>query len=145
MKEVRKLMILAAFAAALVGCRKHDATSELERAANAMAQTDPAPAPIPAPSQPATATEAPAQATPVPPPAQELRQVMAAYKAGDLDDAVTRLHKLRATPVMPPQQRMALQDAVAAVMNEIAGMAAKGDTRAIAALKRYESMQTGAH
>jgi hypothetical protein len=68
--------------------------------------------------------------------------VLAAYKSGDLQDAVTRLQKLRATPVMTPQQRIALNDAMAAVMSEIYGLAAKGDARAIAAVKQYEELQT---
>jgi hypothetical protein len=147
MKSFWNMAILAALAAALIGCRKHDAASELERAANALAQADPAPAPAPSTAQPAAAKEAPAQPTQAgaPAPAQELRQAMAAYKAGDLEDAVTRLQKLRATAVISPQQRMALQDSVAAVMGEIYGMAAKGDTRAIAAVKQYEHMQTMPH
>jgi hypothetical protein len=37
---------------------------------------------------------------------------------------------------------MAVQDAVAAVMGEVYGMAAKGDARAIQAVKQYEQMQT---
>ena len=71
-----------------------------------------------------------------------MNQAVAAYKAGNLEDAVTRLQKLRASPVMTPQQRMALNDAMAAVMSEIYAMAEKGDGRAIAAVKQYEFMQT---
>jgi hypothetical protein len=147
MKSFWNLTILATLAAALIGCRKHDAASELERAANAMAQADPAPASAPSTPQPSTPNAVPAQPAQAaaPAPAQELRQAMAAYKAGDLEDAVTRLQKLRATAVISPQQRMALQDSVAAVMGEIYGMAAKGDTRAIAAVKQYEHMQTMPH
>lgn len=65
-----------------------------------------------------------------------------AYKAGQLEDAVTRLQRLRATPTMSPQQRMALNDAMGAVMTEIYSLAAKGDSRAIMAVKQYEKMQT---
>jgi hypothetical protein len=71
-----------------------------------------------------------------------MQQAITAYKAGELEDAVTRLQKLRATPALTPQQRMALQDSVAAVMTEIYGQAAKGDPRAILAVKQYEEMQT---
>lgn len=71
-----------------------------------------------------------------------MNQAIAAYKSGNLEDAVTRLQKLRATPVMTPQQRIALNDAMAAVMTEIYSLAAKGDTRAIQAVKQYEQMQT---
>ncbi|MCI0541123.1 MAG: hypothetical protein L0Z50_38465, partial [Verrucomicrobiales bacterium] len=63
--------------------------------------------------------------------------------AGKMEDAVTRLQLLRATPVLSPQQRMALQDSVAAVMTEVYALAEKGDARAIAAVAQYEKMQTG--
>jgi hypothetical protein len=71
-----------------------------------------------------------------------MQQAVAAYKAGQLEDAVTRLQLLRMTPVLTPDQRMALQDSIAAVMTEIYTMAEKGDTRAIAAVMQYEKMQT---
>jgi len=71
-----------------------------------------------------------------------MRDAVAAYKAGKLEDAVTRLQKLRATPVMAPEQRIALNDAMATVMSEIYALAAKGDPRAVAAAKQYEQMQT---
>ena len=74
-------------------------------------------------------------------PAQQMNQAVAAYKAGNLEDAVTRLQKLRATRVMTPDQRIALNDAMAAVMAEIYGLAAQGDARAIQAVKQYEMMQ----
>jgi hypothetical protein len=71
-----------------------------------------------------------------------MKQALAAYKAGQLEDAVTRLQNLRSQTAMTAEQRMALQDAIAAVMTEINALAAKGDARAIAALKQYEAMQT---
>lgn len=71
-----------------------------------------------------------------------MQQAIVAYKAGQLEDAVTRLQRLRATPTMSPQQRMALNDAMGAVMTEIYSLAAKGDSRAIMAVKQYEKMQT---
>ena len=43
---------------------------------------------------------------------------------------------------MTAQQRMALNDAMAAVMTDIYAQAAKGDQRAIQAVKQYEKMQT---
>lgn len=132
----------------LVGCsRKGDASTELEKAASVMEQ--PAPAQPPAPAPAAVQTEQPAQPEPAPtaapPPAQEMRQAVAAYKSGDLQDAVTRLQKLRATPVMSPQQRIALNDAMAAVMSEIYSLAEKGNARAIQAVKKYEDLQTQPH
>jgi len=74
-----------------------------------------------------------------------MRQALIAYKAGDMEDAVTRLQKLRMTVALTPQQRMAIQDSIAAVMTEIYGLAERGDARAIAAVKQYEEMQTSRH
>ena len=71
-----------------------------------------------------------------------MQQALAAYKGGDLQDAVTRLQRLRAAPTITSQQRIALNDAMAAVMTEIYGLAAKGDARARQAVKQYEQMQT---
>ena len=70
-----------------------------------------------------------------------MNQAVAAYKAGQVEDAVTRLQRLRATPTLTPAQRMALNDAMAAVMSEISTLAAKGDPKAIQALKQYDKMQ----
>jgi hypothetical protein len=129
----------------VAGCnRKPDAKSELEKAAATLEKSDPAPA---APAQSAVANPVPVApaaepARTIAAPSQQMRAAIAAYKAGNLEDAVTRLQKLRATPVMSPEQRIAVNDAMAAVMNEIATMAAKGDARAIAAAKQYEEMQT---
>jgi len=128
---------------ALTGCtRKPNANTELQKAASTLEQPAPAQSPAPAPvqtAQPARPAPAP---TAAPAPAQEMKRALAAYKSGNLQDAVTRLHKLRATPVMTPQQRIALNDAMAAVMTDIYGLAAKGDARAIQAVKQYEQMQT---
>jgi len=141
-------MVLAVL---LAGCgHKTDAKTELEKAASALAQgdnTQPAPPPAPpAEPQPAPAVETPAPAEPAlvaaPTASQQMQQALASYKTGQLEDAVTRLQKLRTMPTLTAQQRMAVQDGVAAVMNEVYEMAAKGDARAIAAVKQYEQMQT---
>ena len=71
-----------------------------------------------------------------------MSQAIASYKSGDFEKAVTRLQLLRSTPTLTPEQRMAVQDGVAAVMAELYSLAAKGDGRAIAAVKQYEQMQT---
>jgi hypothetical protein len=128
---------------ASAGCsHKSNADTELEKAASLMQEPAPAPLPAPAPVQTEQAPQPEPTPAPAPVPGQEMKQAVAAYKTGDLQDAVTRLHKLRATPVMTPQQRIALNDAMAAVMSEIYGLAAKGDARAIAAVKQYEALQT---
>ena len=138
------LFISCLTATALCGCGgKKDATTELQRAAAAMAQPDPSPAaPATEPVQQASPAAEAAPTTPSRTSAQEMNQAMTAYKAGDLDDAVRRLQKLRATPVLSAEKRMAVNDATAAVMAEIYALADKGDARAIQAVKLYEEMQT---
>ena len=139
--------LLTAMAVVLVACgHKKDAVGELENAANAMAKLEVA-QPAAAPSQPPAANQAsPSPETPAaPPPAQQMKQALAAYKAGNLEDAVIRLQILRATPVLTPDQRMALNDSIAAVMTEVYAMAEKGDSRAIAAVMQYEKIQTTPH
>jgi len=71
-----------------------------------------------------------------------MSQALASYKSGNFEDAVTRLQILRSTQTLNPQQRMAVQDGIAAVMGEIYSLAEKGDSRAIAAVKQYEQLQT---
>ncbi len=133
----------ATLAVALPGCNKQtDANSELEKAATTMANAEPAPALAAAPSQPAQPLQPAPAAEASPAPAQQMSQAMVAYKAGNLEDAVTRLQKLRAMPTMTPQQRIAMNDAMAAVMTDIYSLAAKGDGRAIQAVKQYELLQT---
>jgi hypothetical protein len=135
----------AMLALVITGCgKKADASRELEKAVSSMGSAEAVPAPAPAQPQPAQ----PVQPAPVPvaapatAPAQQVNQALAAYKAGNLDDAVTRLQKLRATSALTPQQRIALNDAMAAVMTDIYALAAKGDARAIQAVKQSEQMQT---
>ena len=136
------LVFSASLCLAFIGCsRKPDAKTELEKAATELAKADPAPV-APAPVNQAPIPQAVPVAAPASPAPQQMNQAMAAYKEGKLEDAVTRLQKLRASPVMSPQQRMALNDAMAAVMSEIYTMAAKGDARAIAAVKQYEYLQS---
>lgn len=116
-------------------CRKKSSglsNSDLDKAASNFAVSDPAPAASPpTPGAP----QAPA-------PAQEMQQAVQAYKGGQFEDAVVRLQRLRATPAMSAQQRMALNDAMAAVMTDIYALAAKGDPRAVQAVKQYEQLQT---
>ena len=125
--------LLAAVAVVLSACQKQSAVIEMEKAAAAMAKAETVPA----------APDAGAGPNPAgPPPAKQVQQAIAEYKAGNMQDAVTRLQLLRAMPAMSPQQRMALQDSVAAVMTEIYSLAEKGDPRAIAAVAQYQKMQT---
>ena len=124
------LILYLGMAATAVSCRQKAASgpanAELEKAERVLATAPSAPAPAPAPGAP------PAE----PAPAQQMKQAVEAYKGGKLEDAVTRLQALRATTTMTPQQRMALNDAMAAVMADIYALAAKGDARAIQAVKQ---------
>jgi hypothetical protein len=113
-------------------CSKHDPVSELEKTESAMKTAGDAPTPNPSPE---SASAGPAPAT-------EVHEAIADYKAGKMDDAVTRLQLLRSVTTLTPQQRMALQDSVAAVMQEVYSLAEKGDPRAVAAVAKYEQMQT---
>lgn len=134
MKGTIHFAVGAALGFFLIGCSKQDPVIELEKAAAAMAKAEAPPA----------ADGTGAGAAPVgPPPAQQVQKAIEDYKAGNMADAVTRLQMLRAMPVMSPQQRMALQDSVAAVMTEIYTLAEKGDPRAIAAVAQYQKMQLG--
>ncbi len=123
---------IATFTAAVFlsgGCSKEPtATGELEKAAAALAKADKGAPPA-------------AKDSATPAPSKQVEEALEEYKAGKFEDAVTRLQMLRATPVMSPEQRMALQDSVAAVMREIYELAEKGDSRAIAAKARYEQLQ----
>lgn len=149
MKFMRELVycfciVLLALAAGCGG--KKEAKTELEKTADALAKSEgaqPAPAATPAPAAAEPALPMPSEEPGAPPttPAQQVRQALVSYKAGQLEDAVTRLQKLRATRALTPEQRMALQDSIAAVMNEVYEMAAKGNTRAIQAVRQYEEMQ----
>ena len=117
----------------------------MEQAAPSAAPAQPAPTPVVQPIQPIQPAR-PSQPTPVAaappvPPAQQMQQAMASYKAGNYEDAVTRLQRLRTKAAMTPQQRMALQDAMAAVMTEVYELASKGDARAVQAVKQYEQMR----
>lgn len=132
------------------GCgSKSNPESALQQAAAALEDKTPVSAapvagPPPHPGAalpPPTSTSAPA-ASPAAAPTELMNQAIAAYKSGQLEDAVTRLQRLRATPALTPQQRIAINDAIAAVMGEIYAMAAQGDPRAIQAVKQYERMQT---
>ena len=119
-----------AFAIGFVGCSKPDPATELEKTAVALEKAPAAPPP-------------PGSDAPVVTPSQQLKGALEDYKAGKFQDAVTRLQLLRATPVLSPEQRIALQDSMATVMAEIYAMAEKGDKRAIEAVAQYERMQTG--
>ncbi|EEF57733.1 hypothetical protein [Pedosphaera parvula] len=134
------ILLCASLTLALTGCNKNaNARGELEKAASLLEKSETAPAPVAQSPQPAEAT------TTVASPSQQMNQAMAAYKSGNLEDTVTRLQILRAAPAISPQQRVAVNDATAAVMADIYARAAKGDAGAMQAVKQYEQMQTHSH
>jgi hypothetical protein len=131
-------VLLVMLAISLIGCGgEPDANIELEKAAKALEQADagqstPAPAPQAQPMTPAARQS----------PGQEMNQAVTLYKSGDYEKAVMRLHTLRDRATLTPQQNMALQDAMAAVMTDMYRRAADGDARAQQAVKQYEQSKT---
>lgn len=152
MKRIVLIQALLCLASAVLfsACsHKTDAKGELDKAAQVFGKAEPIAAPAAEPSAESTApasaepTGTPqAVALPAGNPAQQMQLAISSYKAGELEDAVTRLQKLRTAPTLTAEQRMALQDSVAAVMTEVYTLAAKGDPRAIQAVRQYEEMQT---
>ena len=142
------LLLISLATALCTGCHhKTDVKTELEKTATLLtqpgeAQAPPAPAPEPTAPTPVASPAVPEVPALPPTPSQQMHLAISSYKSGELEDAVTRLQKLRATPTLTPEQRMAVQDSVAAVMLEIYSLAEKGDQRAIAAVRQYEEMQT---
>lgn len=138
------LALSVIFSLGFAGCsHKTDANSELEKASQAMEKADASqPAPLPVQPSPTAQTPRPMAApeTQAAPP-QQLNQAIAVYKGGNYEDAVARLQKLRSQSGRTPDQQMALQEAMAAVMTELYDLAARGDARAKAAIKKYEQMQ----
>jgi len=139
---MKKFSILTLCCATLVvgfvGCSgKSDANSELEKAAKVLGPAD---QPAAAPAQPGQS--AGATATPQQSPRQQMDQAMTLYKSGDYENAMNRLQTLRERPALSPQQNMAIQDAMAAVMTDVYLRASKGDARAQQAVKQYEQSKT---
>lgn len=125
-------------AVGFVGCGgKPDANSELEKAAKAMEQADSSQT-TPATSQPAPPVSAAPSAVQQTP-SQQMGQAMTLYKNGEYENAVTSLQTLRDKATLSPQQNMAVQDAMAAVMTDIYTRASRGDARAQQAVKQYEA------
>lgn len=123
------LVLAVSVLLATSGCRQKATTEvELDKAVSALSTAVTAPATSP-------------EAIPVAAPSQQMREAVEAYKSGKLEDSVTRLQALRATATMTPEQRLAFNDAMAAVMSDIYARAAKGDARAAEAVKKYELLQ----
>jgi hypothetical protein len=140
--------ILVVCVLAVVGChRQGDANAEMAKAVKELEQATPgqpqAPAvPPAAAAEPAAPAEQPSQpAITSQPVAVQMSQAMASYKGGDYSDAIIRLQLLRTKVTTTPQQTMAIQDAVAAVMAELYARGEKGDTRAQQAIKQWQEVR----
>jgi len=139
--------VLTAAVVTMTGCgRQPDADGALKEAVRAMEQADASqpvatPAPQPASPPPTAAPTQPAPVVATTSVAQQMNQAVTAYKGGYYVDAVTRLQQLRAMTGKTPEQSLALQEAIAAVMGELYTRASKGDARAKAAVKEYERIQ----
>src|ERR1041385_9062324 len=135
-------VVLAISALTVGGChRQGDANSVLAKAVKELERAEPAPPPAPvgapvanAPAAQAAPTQPAVAAQPV---AQQMNQALTSYKAGDYPDAIARLEWLRSQATKTPEQTMAIQDAMAAVMAELYVRAEKGDARAKQAIKQY--------
>ena len=129
------VLILAVSIVAVAGCKKQsDANAALDNAVKILEKSDAG-----QPSSPAAPSTAPGQETVSSQPvAQQMSQAMTAYKGGNYDDAVSRLHLLRTTAVKTPEQTMAVQDAMAAVMTDLYDRAAKGDVKAQQAIRQHQ-------
>lgn len=112
----------------LVGCgKKSDAVAELEKAvktAEQSAQGQPAPV--------AANVNTPLNQ----PVAQQMSQALISLKAGNYSDAVTLMQAARVNPNRTADQAMAAQDALAALMNDLAIRAANGDALAKQAINK---------
>jgi hypothetical protein len=142
------IAMLAVFVVAVIGCHKQkSADAELANAVKVLERAEPGPqfAPGAPAASVANPAAAPAQASPEAvtsqPVAQQMSQALTAYKAGDYSDAIARLQWLRTKATRTPEQTMAIQDAMAAVMTELYARAEKGDARAQQALKQHQEMR----
>ena len=137
----RQVFLLAAVGAALliagVGCSRKtaDTKSQIDQATQAMAQAA-SPQPV--------ASAAPNNASPSSP-AGQMNDALASYHNGNYEDAVTRFQNLRSQTAVTPEQLMALNKAMAAVMADLYDRAAKGDARAKAAIAAYQQLQNQRH
>lgn len=137
MKNSRFPLLVLGLVAVCVfgGCKKKAAEVSVDDAVKEATQAEPAAAtqPVAAPQN----GEAQVQSAP----AQQVNEAVAEYKSGKYEEAIVRLQKLRSMPTATPQQAMAVQDATAAVMNDLYALAAKGDARAQQAIQQYQKLQ----
>lgn len=136
MKTLLHLFIISVtLSLTLIGCsKKQDVDTEVRQVIIEIEKAAPAPAgPTPPPS-----AMTPNQTAPAPnAPASKLSEALAAYKSGEYEKAIAQLDRLRNAPAMTGQQLIAMNKAMAAVMNDLYTLAEKGDARAAQAIKHY--------
>jgi hypothetical protein len=135
--------LVGVFGISTTSCnKKPSADQALDEALKALAQPGTGQQASPPPGQtppPTLATPSPTiAATPV---SLQMTQAVVSYKSGHYEDAVVRLQWLRAREGNTPEQLMALQEAMAAVMGDIYARAERGDAAARRAVKEYERLQ----
>jgi hypothetical protein len=136
-------LVCVVIACGLAGCGKEaevvsDPIDQMEQSLQVLQQAEPQPVAV-QPQVPPPQQTVPVE--PAPQPVQLMNQAMTAYQGGNYQDAVTRLQRLRAQPVQSPQQAMAIQDALGAVMAELYSLAAQGDAKAQQAIDHYQKLQ----
>lgn len=132
MRTHKHFVVIAAViisAVIIAGCgKKTDASTELAETIKVLEQAPPLP-------------QAPAQPSPNAPatlPAHQVSQALASLKEGKYADTIVQLEMARDNPNKTPQQMLAIQDAMAAVMSDLYTRAANGDAQAKQAIKQYQ-------
>ena len=127
-------VVLSISAVLLGGCsKKTDVNAELEKAVKVLDGYNPAQSPTPqAPTvQPQNASIAQMA------PAQQVNEALTSLKEGKYTETITYMESARSNPRKSPEQMMAIQNAMAAVMNDLYARAANGDAAARQAINKY--------
>ncbi len=127
-------VVLSISAVLLSGCsKKTDVNAELEKAVKVLDGSNPAQSPTPqAPTvQPQNAPIAQMA------PAQQVNEALTSLKEGKYTETITYMESARSNPRKSPEQMMAIQNAMAAVMNDLYARAANGDAAARQAINKY--------
>ena len=120
------LLLSAVF---VVGCsKKTDASTELAKTVKVLKQAAPAP----------QASAQPSANAPSALPAQQVSQALTSLKEGKYTETIVQMEMARYNPNKTPQQMIAIQDAMAAVMSDLYARAANGDAAAKQAIKQYQ-------
>ena len=127
-------IVLSISVVVLGGCsKKTDVNAELENAVKVLDGSNPGQVSTPqAPAaQPQNAPVAQMA------PAQQVSQALTSLKEGKYTETITYMESARSNPRKSPEQMMAIQNAMAAVMNDLYARAANGDAAARQAINKY--------